>query len=71
MKDYRKEETKEVYHNGWWHGYRSAFHRKLSDSLTVVVLSNQLNKAAYQTHLIYQVLSTTIDLNAGQEEGDE
>jgi len=71
MKDYRKEETKEVYHNGWWHGYRSAFHRKLSDSLTVVVLSNQLNKAAYQTHLIYQVLSTTIDLNAGKEEGDE
>lgn len=71
MKDYRKEETKEIYHNGWWHGYRSAFHRKLSDTLTVVVLSNQLNKAAYQTHLIYQVLSTTIDLNAGMEEGEE
>lgn len=71
MKDYRKEETKEVYHNGWWHGYRSAFHRKLSDSLTVVVLSNQLNKAAYQTHLIYQVLSTTIDLNAGLEDAYE
>ncbi|MBL7895522.1 MAG: beta-lactamase family protein, partial [Bacteroidia bacterium] len=56
MRDFRSDEKKEVFHNGWWHGYRTAFHRRLSDKVTIVVLSNQLNKTAYQTWKIYEVL---------------
>ncbi|HWY12558.1 MAG TPA: serine hydrolase domain-containing protein [Bacteroidia bacterium] len=56
MKDFKNEEKKEVFHNGWWHGYRTAFHRRLSDKITIVVLSNQLNRSAYQTYKIYQAI---------------
>jgi len=59
VKDLKDPLKKEVFHNGWWHGYRSSFHRRLNDTLTVVVLSNQLNKAAYQTYLIYNILDTS------------
>lgn len=56
MKDFKDQEKKEVFHNGWWHGYRTAFHRRLSDKITIVVLSNQLNRSAYQTYKIYQAI---------------
>ena len=47
---------KEVFHNGWWHGYRSSFHRRLNDHLTVIILSNQLNRSAYKTYKVYQIV---------------
>lgn len=56
MKDFKDTAHKEVFHNGWWHGYRTSFHRRLSDKTTIIVLSNQLNRTAYQTWKIYQVL---------------
>lgn len=56
LKDFNDSTKKEVYHNGWWHGYRSSFHRRLNDTLTIIILSNQLNKAAYQTHKVYEIL---------------
>ena len=59
MKDFNDSIKKEVYHNGWWHGYRSSFHRRLNDTLTVVILSNQLNRSAYQTHKVYQILDSS------------
>jgi len=68
VKDLKDPLKKEVFHNGWWHGYRSSFHRRLNDTLTVVVLSNQLNKAAYQTYLIYNILDTSC---AEEVAGDE
>lgn len=69
LKDFNDPLKKEVYHNGWWHGYRSSFHRRLSDSLTVVILSNQLNASAYQTYRVYNILdgSATGEL-AGEDE---
>jgi CubicO group peptidase (beta-lactamase class C family) len=59
MKNFNDPLKKEVYHNGWWHGYRSSFHRRLNDTLTVVILSNQLNNSAYQTNKIYEILDNT------------
>ncbi|MBK9283840.1 MAG: beta-lactamase family protein [Sphingobacteriaceae bacterium] len=70
LKDYKKGGNIEVYHNGWWHGYRSSFHRKLNDSLTIIVLSNQLNKAAYQTQLIYDILNGNKESNPEAEVND-
>lgn len=69
MRDFRDTAKKEVYHNGWWHGYRTAFHRRLRDKVTIVVLSNQLNRTAYQTWLIYQALDADTTKYAG--EGDD
>lgn len=59
MRDYKSDEKKEVFHNGWWHGFRTAFHRRLNDKVTIVVLSNQLNKTAYQTWKIYEALDAS------------
>lgn len=69
MKNFDDPDKKEVYHNGWWHGYKSAFHRRLKDTLTVVILSNQLNRAAYQTNKVYEILDNTA--GAGAEDDDE
>lgn len=59
IKDFNNPGKKEVYHNGWWHGYRSSFHRRLNDTLTVVILSNQLNHAAYHTQKVYEVIDNS------------
>ena len=45
-----------VFHNGWWHGYRSAFQYRKSDKTTVVILSNRLDKSVYQTSRIFDAL---------------
>jgi CubicO group peptidase (beta-lactamase class C family) len=59
MKNFNDPDKKEVYHNGWWHGYRSSFHRRLKDTLTVIILSNQLNRSAYQTYKVYEILDSS------------
>lgn len=59
MKNFNDPDKKEVYHNGWWHGYRSSFHRRLKDTLTVIILSNQLNCSAYQTYKVYEILDSS------------
>jgi CubicO group peptidase (beta-lactamase class C family) len=67
MKNFKDPEKKEVYHNGWWHGYRTAFHRRLSDTLTVVILSNQLNKTTYHTYKVYDILDNTNQVVLGED----
>ena len=61
---------KEVFHNGWWHGYRTSFHRRLKDSLTIIVLSNRLNNSVYNTWRIYGAIDgpKAINNKQGQEE---
>jgi CubicO group peptidase (beta-lactamase class C family) len=45
-----------VFHNGWWHGFRTAFHYRKADKTTIVVLSNRMDKTAYQTWKLFDVL---------------
>lgn len=68
LKDFKDPDKMEVYHNGWWHGYRSSFHRRLKDTLTVVILSNQLNQSAYQTNKVYEILDNVVISNEEEEE---
>lgn len=70
LKDHQDSLKKEVFHNGWWHGYRTAFHRRLKDKVTIIVLSNQLNKTAYQTYRVYEILDNKLisdSLAVGEE----
>jgi CubicO group peptidase (beta-lactamase class C family) len=46
-----------VFHNGWWHGYRTAFQYRKADKTTLVILSNRLDKNVYQTARIFNTLS--------------
>jgi CubicO group peptidase (beta-lactamase class C family) len=70
LKNFNDPDKKEVYHNGWWHGYRSSFHRRLKDSLTVVILSNQLNRSAYQTHKVYEILDNVVSTDTLDEDDE-
>lgn len=46
-----------IYHNGWWHGYRTAFHRRESDNSCVIILSNRLDKCVYaQAKHLFNIL---------------
>ena len=48
---------KDVYHNGWWHGFNATFFRRPSDEITIIVLSNINNKSAYIINDILQIIS--------------
>ena len=57
MKDFETNDSnKLVFHNGWWHGYRTAFQRRLIDNTTVIILSNTLNTSTYQTWKVFNAL---------------
>ena len=45
-----------VFHNGWWHGYTSAFYRGLTDDVTIIILCNKFNKGIYNMRPILQIL---------------
>ncbi len=38
-----------IYHNGWWHGNRTAFYRLLDENAIIIALSNNDNKIVYKT----------------------
>ncbi len=62
---------KEVFHNGWWHGYRTSFHRRLKDSLTIIVLSNRLNRSVYNTWRIYGAIDGPVSTDSSREPEEE
>jgi CubicO group peptidase (beta-lactamase class C family) len=51
-----QNDKKDIYHNGWWHGYNTTFFRRPSDEITIIVLSNINNKSAYLINDILQVI---------------
>ena len=65
------DSTKEVFHNGWWHGYRTSFHRRLKDSLTIIVLSNRLDNSVYSTWRIYAAIDGPQIVDAKLEAEEE
>lgn len=38
-----------IYHNGWWHGNRTAFYRLLDENVTIIALSNNDSKKVYNS----------------------
>jgi CubicO group peptidase (beta-lactamase class C family) len=36
-----------IYHNGWWHGNRTAFYRLIDENVTIIALSNNDSKKVY------------------------
>ncbi|HKC67751.1 MAG TPA: serine hydrolase domain-containing protein [Bacteroidia bacterium] len=56
-----------IFHNGWWHGYRTAFQYRKSDKTIMTILSNRLDKNVYQTARIFNALDNKSGV---KEEGD-
>jgi CubicO group peptidase (beta-lactamase class C family) len=63
-----KNPEKIVYHNGWWHGYRNAFQRRLKDNTTLIILSNRLNKSVYATWRVFKALDGLTDTTGLQKQ---
>jgi CubicO group peptidase (beta-lactamase class C family) len=45
-----------VFHNGWWHGYTSAFYRGLTDDVTIIMLCNKFNRGIYNVQPVLSIL---------------
>lgn len=44
-----------IYHNGWWHGNRTAFYRLLDENVTIIALSNNDSKKVYSSKKLADV----------------
>lgn len=45
-----------VFHNGWWHGFTSAFYRNLQNDITIICLSNMFNRSTYKVQEIWEAI---------------
>lgn len=59
-----------AFHNGWWHGYTTAFYRGLSDDVTVIILCNKMNRGIYNIQPVLSILGAHT-LPLPDEEGVE
>ncbi len=50
------DKARAVFHNGWWHGYTSAFYRGITDDVTIVMLCNKYNRGIYNVQPILEIL---------------
>ncbi|MEZ5015502.1 MAG: serine hydrolase domain-containing protein [Flavipsychrobacter sp.] len=49
-----------IFHNGWWHGNNTVFHRNIKDNFTVIVLGNKYNSRIYhQVDHIYSIITNS------------
>jgi CubicO group peptidase (beta-lactamase class C family) len=53
----KPNETKLIYHNGWWHGNNTVFTRLLDESATIIILGNRFNKSIYKGKEIASVFT--------------
>ena len=65
---YFNNDNKLVYHNGWWHGYRTAMQRRIKDKTCIILLSNRLNSSVYQTWRIFKAIDADTSKNIEKEE---
>ena len=55
---YLLDSTKKIiYHNGWWHGNNSCFYRVITDSLTIIIQGNRMNKKIYHVNPLVEMLT--------------
>lgn len=50
-----KNGKKIIYHNGWWHGNRTAFYRLLDENVTIIALCNNDSKMVYNTKMMADI----------------
>lgn len=47
-----------IYHNGWWHGNNSCFYRIVTESLTIIIQGNRMNKNIYHVNPLVEMLTS-------------
>ena len=64
-----KNGKKIIYHNGWWHGNRSAFYRLPDEEVTIIALCNNDSKMIYSTKKLADLFGNY--LQTGDKENDD
>lgn len=60
IKDFLDSSKMILFHNGWWHGYRTSFQMRPKDKITVIVLSNHIYKTTYYTNPIFEIIDEVL-----------
>lgn len=63
IRDYEDSAKMVVFHNGWWHGYRTSFQMRPKDKITLIVLSNHIHKTTYYTYPVFQTIDEVLYKN--------
>lgn len=58
-----------IFHNGWWHGNRTAFYRLLDEDVTIIALCNNDSKKVYSVKEIADYFGDYMQRGAPEEEG--
>lgn len=64
------DKARAVFHNGWWHGYTSAFYRGLTDDVTIVILCNKFNRGIYNVQPVLEILGAHFIDTTEEESAD-
>lgn len=60
--------TNLLYHHGWWHGNTATYVTLKSDSVTIIALSNNLNRKIYKLSSLSSLFNGFV--SSGEEEGN-
>jgi CubicO group peptidase (beta-lactamase class C family) len=64
-----KNGKKIIYHNGWWHGNRTAFYRLLDENVTIIALCNNDSKMVYNTKQMADIFGNYLQNGDDETEG--
>jgi CubicO group peptidase (beta-lactamase class C family) len=59
-----------IYHNGWWHGNRTAFYRLIDEDATIIALSNNDYIPVYKSKKLADVFGNYFDGRADDAENE-
>ena len=65
-----KNGKKLVYHNGWWHGNRTAFYRLLDEDVTIIALCNNDAKKVYSVKEMADIFGDYMQKRDHDDDGD-
>lgn len=65
-----KNGKKFIYHNGWWHGNRTAFYRLVDENVTIIALSNNDYKKVYSAKKIADIFGKYFNKDEEQKSNE-
>ena len=66
-----KNGKKVVYHNGWWHGNRTAFYRLPDEKITIIALCNNDSKMIYSVRKLADLFGDYMQNGNSDDDGEK